>query len=65
MSASPSAIKVSGLRKSFGEHVVLDGQRLGAVGGETALECPDYASATDRYEVVVTGGANNVSVLTT
>jgi hypothetical protein len=44
--------------------LALDGQRLGAVGGETRLESPDYASATDRYEVVVTGGASNVSVVT-
>jgi hypothetical protein len=42
--------------------LALDGQRLGAVGGETRLESPDYSSATDRYEVVVTGGANNLKV---
>ena len=43
--------------------LALDNQRLGAVGGEVSLESHDYAGATNRYEVVVTGGANNVSVL--
>jgi len=32
------------------------------VGGETSLESPDYAGATNRYEVVITDGANNVRV---
>jgi len=45
--------------------LVLDSQRLGAVGGETTLESGRYAGATDRYEITITGGANNVSVLTT
>ena len=42
--------------------MALDGQRLGAIGGETRLESPDYAGATDRYEIIITGGANNVAV---
>ena len=45
--------------------LAFDDQRLGAVGGETTLESGSYAGATERYEITVTGGANNVSVLTT
>jgi hypothetical protein len=42
--------------------LALDGQRLGAIGGETRLESPGYAGAKDRYEIIITGGANNVAV---
>lgn len=42
-----------------------DDQRLGAVGGQTTLESSGYAGATDRYEITITGGANNISVATT
>lgn len=45
--------------------LAFDGQRLGAVGGETTLESPGYAGTMDRYEITITGGANDVSVLTT
>ena len=40
----------------------LDDQHFGAIGGETRLESPDYATAVDRYEIEVTGGANNLTV---
>lgn len=43
--------------------LAFDDQRLGAVGGETTLESGSFAGATDRYEITVTGGANDVSVL--
>jgi hypothetical protein len=42
--------------------LALDDQRFGAIGGETKLESRDYAGATDRYEITITGGANNVAV---
>lgn len=42
--------------------LALDGQCLGAIGGESRLESPGYAGATDRYEIIITGGANNVAV---
>ena len=45
--------------------LAFDDQRLGAVGGETTLESGNYTRATDRYEITITGGANDVSVLTT
>lgn len=43
--------------------LAFDAQRLGAVGGETTLESSDHAGAADRYEITITGGANDVSVL--
>ena len=43
--------------------LAFDDQRLGAVGAEATLESGSYAGATDRYEITVTGGANDVSVL--
>lgn len=42
--------------------LAFDGQRLGAVGGETTLESGGYSAAADRYEITITGGANDVSV---
>lgn len=44
--------------------LALDNQYLDAVGSEVALESGTYAGSTDRYEITVTDGANNVSVLT-
>jgi len=38
-----------------------DNRRIGAAGGELDLRSRDYDGATDRYDVAVTGGANNVS----
>jgi hypothetical protein len=37
-------------------------RRIGAAGGELDLRDRDYDGATDRYDVAVTGGANNVSI---
>ncbi len=42
--------------------LTLDDQRFGAIGGETRLESPDCAGATDRYEITITGGASNVAI---
>jgi DNA-binding MarR family transcriptional regulator len=42
--------------------IEVDGQRLGAVGGETTLESPGAASATDRYDVEVLGGAGRLTI---
>ena len=44
-------------------NLVLDGQRLGAVGGDTNLESSGHAGGKGRYEIIITGGANDVSVL--
>ena len=42
--------------------LALDDQHFGAIGGETRLESQDYAAATDRYEITITGGASNVTI---
>jgi hypothetical protein len=42
--------------------LALDDQHFGAIGGETRLESASYAEATDRYEIVITGGASNVTI---
>ncbi|MFL5301853.1 MAG: MarR family winged helix-turn-helix transcriptional regulator [Anaeromyxobacteraceae bacterium] len=42
--------------------LAFDAQRLGVVGGETRLESPEYATAEDRYEVTVAGGASRLTV---
>jgi len=39
-----------------------DGRRIVATGGELDLRDHDYDGAVDRYDLVVTGGANNVSI---
>lgn len=44
--------------------LAFDNQYLGAIGGETRLESPGYADATDRYEITITRGANDVAIQT-
>lgn len=54
----PARVKVSGGANGLS----LDGQRLGAVAGETLLESPGYGEATDRYEFEASGGAKDLTV---
>jgi len=42
--------------------LAFDGQRYGAVGGETRLESPGAGDAADRYEIEVGGGASELTV---
>jgi hypothetical protein len=39
-----------------------DDRHIGAAGGELDLQSRDYDGATDRYDIAVTGGANNLSI---
>jgi len=39
-----------------------DDRYIGAAGGELDLQSGDYDSATDCYDIAVTGGANNMSI---
>jgi hypothetical protein len=39
-----------------------DDRCIGASGGELDLQSRNYEGATDRYDIAVTGGANNLSV---
>jgi DNA-binding MarR family transcriptional regulator len=56
----PAKVEIAGGASSL----VIDTLRLGSVGGETEWQSPDYAKATDRFEIEVNGGASNVSVVT-
>jgi hypothetical protein len=40
----------------------LDDRRIGAAGGALDLKSQGYDAATHRYDIAVTGGANNVGV---
>jgi hypothetical protein len=39
-----------------------DDRHICAAGGELNLQSRDYDGATDRYDIAVTGGANNLSI---
>lgn len=55
-----SAIRLQLHRDS--NHVSIDGLHLGAVGGRMEWESPDYASASDRYNLQIRSGANELSL---
>jgi len=40
----------------------LDDRRIGAAGGELDLPDRNYDGVADRYDITITGGANNVSI---
>lgn len=44
--------------------LTFDAQRLGAVGGVVRLETPGWATAADRYDFEITGGAAGLEVTT-
>ncbi len=54
----PARIQIGGGASKLG----LDRQYLGAIGGPIQLETPDYATAGDRYELDICGGASRVTV---
>lgn len=58
----PEGITARVLVRGGARKLTLDEQHFGAIGGETRLESQDYAGATDRYEITITGGASNVAV---
>jgi hypothetical protein len=43
-------------------NLAFDERRFGAVGGEVSLQSPDYGDASDRYDIVITGGASNLTI---
>lgn len=45
-------------------NLTIDTLRLGAVGGEMRWETPDFATATDRYDLEVGGGASGLTLTT-
>lgn len=51
------------LRVSGGvTNLSFDGQHFGVVGGEVSLQSTHYESASGRYDISITGGANNLSI---
>jgi AcrR family transcriptional regulator len=44
--------------------ITLDGLRLGAAGGGTEWESPEYATASDRYHLEMGGDVNDLTVST-
>lgn len=44
-------------------HLSIDTLELGAVGGTTRWESPDYEASGDRYEIQITGGASQLSIM--
>jgi hypothetical protein len=43
-------------------NLTFDDRHIGAAGGELDLQSRDYDGAADRYDIAITGGANNVNV---
>jgi len=43
-------------------NLTFDDRRIGATGGELVLRSRGYEDAVDRYDIAVTGGANNMSI---
>jgi hypothetical protein len=54
----PARLRVEG----GATHLTLDSRRIGAAGGDLELKSRGYDAATHRYDIAVTGGANNVGV---
>jgi hypothetical protein len=51
------------LRVSGGAtNLTFDEQLFGVIGDEIDSQTPDYDDASDRYDIVITGGANSLSV---
>ena len=43
-------------------NLAFDNRHIGVAGGELDLQSGDYDAATDRYDIAITGGANNMSI---
>jgi hypothetical protein len=43
-------------------NLTFDEKHFGAIGGEVSLQSPDYDDVANRYEIEVTGGANNLTI---
>jgi hypothetical protein len=43
-------------------NLAFDYRHIGVAGGELDLQSGDYDAAADRYDIAVTGGANNLSI---
>ncbi len=55
---TPMRVQVSG----GVSHLSIDKLELGAVGGTTRWESPDYEASADRYDIQITGGASQLAL---
>jgi hypothetical protein len=55
---TPARLRVEG----GAARLVFDTTQIGATGGPSRWESPGFAEATDRYEIVVAGGASRLTV---
>lgn len=61
--ARPAGAQMSVVIHSGASGLVLDALQLGAVAGRTEWQSPGFATASDRYEVELVGGANRLTVM--
>jgi hypothetical protein len=59
----PAGVPARARVKGGAANLVLDAQRLGAVGGGTDLRSDGYERATDSVDVQVRGGARSLSII--
>ena len=43
-------------------NLAIDKLELGAVGGTTRWESPEYEASKDRYDIQITGGASQLTI---
>jgi len=43
-------------------NLTFDEKHFGAIGGDVNLQSPDHRDAANRYDIEVTGGANNLTI---
>lgn len=54
----PAGVRVGG----GATNLAFDEKHFGAVGGEVNLRNPNFDGASDRYDIAITGGANNLII---
>jgi DNA-binding MarR family transcriptional regulator len=59
----PAQVPFRLLAKGGCSQLVVDRMQLGAVGGAMRWESPEFASATDRYDFEIRGGASELSIV--
>ncbi len=58
----PAGVEARLSMKGGVSKLTFDEQSFDAVGGKLRLQSPGYGSASDRYEIEVSGGASEVTV---
>jgi DNA-binding MarR family transcriptional regulator len=59
----PAQVPFRLLAKGGCSQLVVDRMQLGAVGGALRWESPEFATATDRYDFEIRGGASDLSIV--